>query len=419
MKTPARLSVVLLLALLARPLAAADLAPSWTLVPETTALVVRANLAKFVAALRQQTKFGAVVLSEDRVRRGLELWQSEKKGVWEEFSKDLGKQGLMPDDLAQLFDGEVGIALTVAPRDDRSPLVVGLAWAEPGEDLAERLVKAIAGAIEGRSGDKYPPSRIDLELAGAEVMHLTLPVTQPEAVDPADFSPDDLDDLTPEKAKKLREEQEEKLKNRKLIEVDRRHVFVARLGGRMLLASTFPQSSAEVTRMDEDARREIDWDQLTGAEEAAGVFARFLGAHAGQVEGGLLDAPGIAATLRRAALLVGSSPDEGVVLLEALGNPQPLLKSAGGDTAKTLEAFGVGTIGPLALRVSLNDRALRTGLFLSIPEPRQGLLALLDQPSLPAAPPEWVPSGIVEFQQISFDLGGAFTKIKELAIAQG
>ena len=73
MKTPARLSVVLLLALLARPVAAADLAPSWTLVPETTALVVRANVAKFVAALRQQTKFGAVVLSEDRVRRGLEL----------------------------------------------------------------------------------------------------------------------------------------------------------------------------------------------------------------------------------------------------------------------------------------------------------------------------------------------------------
>ena len=416
MKTLHRLLALLIFASLLTPAAAAELAPSWTLVPDSTVLIARADLSKFLEALRRQTKFGAVVLSEERVSRGIELWKSENQTEWEATVKELGEVGLKPEDLAQLFAGECGFALTLEPRGERAPLLVGLTWLEPGEELAERTIKAIQDALEKHADAPHPTQRVDLDLAGAQVMHLTIPIMHAENLDPDDFALDNEGDesQTPEALKKRREALMEKLKNRKTIEADRGHLFIARLGGRLLVANTFPQSSTEVLAKDEEERSKIDWDKQTGAEEATGVFARFLEAHAGQGSGHaaeLLNTPGIAAAL-----------PEGVPLLEIIGDPRPLLKLLVSQQEKigdTLKALGLDAVGPLAIRTALDGTVLRGGVFVSAPEPRAGVLALLDQTPLTPAPPPWVPSSALEFQQFSFDLGAAFAKIKELMISMG
>lgn len=416
MKTLHRLPALLIFACLLTPAAAAELAPSWTLVPDSTVLIARADLSKFLKALRRQTKFGAIVLSEERVSRGIELWKSENQTEWEATVKELGEVGLKPEDLAQLFAGECGFALTLEPRGERAPLLVGLTWLEPGEELAQRTIKAIQDALEKHADAPHPTQRVDLDLAGAQVMHLTIPIMHAENLDPNDFAPDDEGDesQTPEALKKRREALMEKLKNRKTIEADRGHLFIARLGGRLLVANTFPQSSTEVLAKDEEERSKIDWDKQTGAEEATGVFARFLEAHAGQGSGHaaeLLNTPGIAAAL-----------PEGVPLLEIIGDPRPLLKLLVSQQEKigdTLKALGLDAVGPLAIRTVLDGTVLRGGVFISAPEPRAGVLTLLDQTPLTPAPPPWVPSSALEFQQFSFDLGAAFAKIKELMISMG
>ena len=431
MKTPNRLLAPLVFCLLLKPVAAADLAPSWTCVPDSTVLVARAEFAKFLEALRRQTKFGAVVLSEDRVSRGFELWKSEDKAEWEKFSEELGKQGLKTEDLGQLFAGEVGYALTIEQRGERNPLVVGLAWLEPGEDLAERLIKAIQSGLEEQADEPNPTQRVDLDLAGQQVMHLTIPVMHAENLDADEFAPDEFDDddddkpSSPEAQEKRRAKLIEKLKNRKQVEADRVHLFIARMGGRLVLAHTYPQSSKEVLGKEEDERSQIDWDKLTGVEETTGVFSRFLEAHAGQGAGRateLLNTAGLAATL-----------PEGTPLLEIIADPRPLIlaftlhqrhanKEAGAAAGedrltKTLGGLGLDTLGAVAYRAALDGTTLRSGLFVSAPAPRQGILGLLDQEPLEPAAPQWVPVNVQDFQQISFDLGEAYSRLKELTIS--
>lgn len=416
MKTLHRLLALLIFVCLLKPAAATELAPSWTLIPESTVLIARAHLGEFLQALRRQTKFGAVVLSEERVARGIELWKSENQTEWDATVEELGEVGLKAEDLPQLIAKEAGFALAIESRGEREPLLVGLTWLEPGDDLAERLVKAIQTGIEKQADAPHPAQRVDLELAGNAVMHLTIPVMQAERLDPENFAPDDDGDesQTPEALKKRREALMEKLKNRKTIEADRVHLFVARLGGRLLVANTFPQSSTEVLAKDEEDRGKIDWDKQTGAEEATGVFARFLEAHAGQGPGHaaeLLSTPGLAAAL-----------PEGEPLLEIIGDPRPLLTLLAAHQEKlgeTLKALGLDAVGPLAIRTALDGTVLRGGIFVSAPEPRAGVLALLDQTPLTPAPPPWVPASALEFQQFSFDLGAAFAKIKELTISRG
>ncbi len=83
------------------------------------------------------------------------------------------------------------------------------------------------------------------------------------------------------------EERRRKVAESKQIEIDQTHVFIARaLGDRILLGNTYPQSEAEVRELiGDDADKKVDLAAITGAEEAKGIFARFLKAHSGQPGG--------------------------------------------------------------------------------------------------------------------------------------
>ncbi|HVX64619.1 MAG TPA: hypothetical protein VHC19_28625 [Pirellulales bacterium] len=417
MKTLHRIGAAALLTFWATSALADERAPSWTLVPETTLLVARVpGGGDFLAALRRQTKLGSVVLTEARLRRAFELWREENKESWEEIAQGLGQHGLKLEDWPKLLEKEAGFALVAEPRGNRAPLFIGLTWLEPGEDLAERLVKAVQSVVEEISDEPGAPRRMDLELAGHEVMHLAVPIKAAEPLDAESLFSGDDDELSQEKVQELIKRHREKLRDRKQIDADRVHVLAARLGRRLLIANTFSQSSAEVLAKDEEARRDIDWDKLTGIEEATGVFARFLAAHDGQAEGA-----GRAAQLLAAPGLAGALP-EGTVLAEAFGDLKPLLELAAlhgdGKAAKSLATWGIDSLGALAVRIALDGNALRIGAFVSAPEPRAGALSLIDQTPLPPEPPEWVPTGILEFQQFSFDLGEVYARFKELSLTE-
>ena len=66
------------------------------------------------------------------------------------------------------------------------------------------------------------------------------------------------------------------------------------------------------------------------------------------------------------------------------GDLRPLLKLAdldsSGEAAKVIDGLGIDSLGALAMRSVLDGTIMRSGFFLAAPAPREGLLALLDQP---------------------------------------
>ncbi|HEV3340484.1 MAG TPA: hypothetical protein VG125_09005 [Pirellulales bacterium] len=394
-----------------QPAGAADLAPSWTALPDETALMLRLPGGQaFIDALQKQTKLGAVVLSPERFERLVQIIRDQSGDDWDSLREALGRVDLKPDDLQGLFHGDLGVAVTLEPRADRAPLVVLLGWLEPGEELAPRVLAALQSLLGDLADEPSPPVRKDIELAGHEVMHLEIPISDLVVPEMTDAEEDD-DDST-EKLQERIDEFKKKLNEAQLTVVDHVHVFVSRLGGRIVWASTVPQSSADVHAKSEAERETIDWDALSGLEQATAVFGRFLAAHDGSSPGGaarLLETPGLEPTLP------GGTP-----LVELIADPRPLVKLADRATnpkiKQAVEILGGGGVGPLGLRMTIDGTTLRNGVFLSMPAPRPGLLSLFDQAKLDPAPPSWVPATAIGYQQMSFDLGQAYARIKALVI---
>jgi hypothetical protein len=197
---------------------AAEPAPSWRLVPDETMLLMRIpGGSEFIDALRGQTKLGKLILSPERIEKLVDLRRQEGRQEGTQDAKGLISQALAQidlkgDDYLQLLDGELGIALVAVPRAEHGPLLVGLGWLEPKGDLAERLVNAIQKSVEEQKDEEHPVRRIDLDLAGHTVTHLSIPVLTPDMAEfKLDFKPDE--ELTAEKI----QEQQTKLENAKKI----------------------------------------------------------------------------------------------------------------------------------------------------------------------------------------------------------
>lgn len=400
---------VLGLTFFARPARAEEAAPSWMALPDETVLIARVPGGQaFVEALRQQTKLGTALLSGERLNRLVEIIREQSPQTWDSVREALGRVDLKPEDWKDLFQGELGAALTLELRADRTPLLVVLGWLEPGEDLAKRLIAALGSALAEQTDSPTAAKRKDIELAGHEVMHVELPLTDismPELPDD-----DGSGDASEAELERRVEKFKARLKEAKRVEVDRLHFFVSRLGGRILWACTIPQSGAEVRKKSDAEREAIDWDVLTGLEEATAVFGRYLAAHEGAGQPPkLIHAPGLEASLP------GGTP-----LVEIMADPRQLLEwgeqSRNPRTKQLLDAVGAKGLGPIALRIALDGSTLRTGGLVSMPGPRAGLLALIDQPPLEPEPPAWVPASAVGYQQFSLQLGKLYDRLQDMAV---
>lgn len=405
---------------------AAEPRPSWECLPEETVAMVRVpRPAGFLEMLRTRTKFGAVALGADRVRQAWELaveaWGGTdgEPGSLEEIEKRLAKHGLRPDDMEAAFAGDMGLGIVWQRRgDDLPPLIMALAWMEPGAEVAERMVTAFQRIIEEQADQEGPPQRVDVEMAGHPVTWVTRPLLH---ADLGEFKVEG--EMSPERMKELRAELMERLKAAPKSTVGKMHVFVTRIGGRLVAGQTLRTGPAngrigagnlqlKVESAPVQPPAEADLDKLSGTEECRGIFERFLAAHAGSAGAPLVDvfqAPGL-----RDALPAGEP------LVEATVDPRPLLAAAtGGDAeqVRKMSAVGLGELGPIALRVAFDAGRLRQGLFMTLPAPRAGLFRILDQECDAVDVPSFVTSETVDFTQISLDLAGAYRIVKEAAVA--
>jgi hypothetical protein len=143
-----------------------------------------------------------------------------------------------------------------------------------------------------------------------------------------------------------------------------------------------------------------------------GYFERFLAEHAGDARALLaeaLDAPGMAAAL-----------PAGIPLADLVVDPRVFVAaSADDETKKRIASIGAGDLGPLAWRQSLDAGTYRSGMFVTLPGPRQGLMRILDQACDPADVPSFAIREAIDFTQISLDLGLAYETVKEFAVGQG
>lgn len=389
--------------------AAAELRPSWQCLPDDTAVMLRMpEPAGFLEALRSRTKFGAVALSEQRMRGiwNLLLDEVASDDGMEEFERTLGRYDLRPEDVSATFRGDTGAGFVVRSREaDLPPLVMMLAWVEPGEDLAERLVVAAQRKLEEdiAADATGTTRRIDLEMAGHEVLWMVEPVM---GVDPASIAIDDVavDPNDDEAVAKRLKELQERMRNAKLVRTGVTHAFLTRLDGRLLLGQTLPGGPGGGIR---------DVDAAGGEELAREVFERYVAAHADDADRSplaeMLETPGMAAAL-----------PGGIPLLEVLVDPRVFIRTyADGATRERLTAAGCGDLGPIGWRQALEDGRFRMGGFVSLPDPRSGLMRVLDQPCDASEVPPFVSREAIDLTQISLDLGAAYETVKEFAVTQG
>jgi len=405
--------------MLAATAAAADLRPSWECLPAETAAMIRVPRgAELVETLRDSTRFGAVVLRPDRLEG---LWrllveQSERAGGGEDADRSfadweasLEKYGLATSDLTAVFRGEVGGGLVVRPREGLPPLMMLLAWGEPGAETAGRLLAAVKRRLEEAADevDGPAPRRLDLELSGHEVLAATVPVM---GIDMSSVNLEGLAVEEEDEAGSVAERLEQlrgRLRDAKLVQTGQTHNFHAVLGDRFLYATTFPPPPA-------GQKVGADLDAISGGDEAREIFAAFLSAHEGT------DEPALARVLGEP--LVAAATPAGIPVIEGVAVPQVLLEAAGGDEpkmAKLLSQIGIDDVGGVAWRQTFDAGRWRSTIAATLPAPRHGLLALLDQPCDGCEVPPFVTREAVSFLQISLDLGKAFGVIRETLLAAG
>lgn len=383
--------------------------PTWECLPEDTAVMVRLpDPAGFLDAIRTRTKFGGIVLTDDRLRAGWNLLLDKLKqdGTgerFEELEKSLAKYGLERDDVEGLLRGDAGFGVVVAPRDEGlPPLTMMLAWLEPGEDPAMRLFAAAKQRLEEEvAKPDGGVRRMDVEMAGHDVVWAVEPVI----FDPKGrrtqvrigLGPQDADGLLAEpKADEPGERFQSSLA----------HSFVTRIGGRLLVGQSFPTTNKK------PAGENPDFDRISGTDELKGIFERFLARHAA-------DEPSPVAEILRMTGIAATLP-EGLPLVEVVVDPRTFVRAAG-DAGKaassTLKMVGAEQMGPFAWRQAFADGRWRSGMFLSMPAPRESLMRILDQDCDPSEVPSFVTTDTADLTQISLDLGKAYETVREFVAA--
>lgn len=429
------LGVAIALIAVAAPARAADPRPAWECLPENTAAVVRLTRpAAFLAALRGQTKFGAVLLAPRRAEMvgklvekalpsltamgidadflpAMELLGAEAR---DDIAAKLGTYGLKPADIAEVFKEEIGLAVVVEPLPDRQPpLVMTLAWVEPGADVAGRMLAAAKKTFEdgaAAAGEDAPRERrIDLELAGHEVMWVIAPQM---SLDIGNVNFEDIADGNDREA--ARKKLEERLRAAKRTVSGHVHTAVTRVGPRLVVAGLqVPVPPAAAGRQAENAPTE---EAERSMEVARGILQRFLAAHAADARPALaelLQAPGLRASLPAGQQLLDVVVDPQVVI-RALATGDDAMR----DAVKKLAGIGLAEIGPCGWRHAFAEGRYQSCLVVSLPAPRTGLMRILDQKTDAAEPPSFVTGDAVDFTQVSLDLGKVYDLVREYTTAE-
>ncbi len=397
--------VVLALGMAMPCAAASDLRPSWECLPADTAFMVRVpGLAAFWKMIQTRTKFGSVALGPKRLEG---LWQvlanlkdDTGDSSLDDFEESLKKYGLATDDLSRVLDAELGGGLVLRKREGLEPLAMILTWIEPGDEVAGKLLAALRQRLEESADEENGDKRVDLELAGHDVTMviesvIQLDVGDIDLPDDSEFDEAAIDALV------------ERFKDAKARKTGERHSFVTAMGGRLLVGVVLTNFKGA----------EANADDAASSDEVRRIFAMFLEAHSGGGE------PPLAAVLREPGMAAAMLP--GMPLVELVASPQVVFDALTAQTKTDqaavrgrLAAFGTDDLGGIVMRHAFDDGRWRATMAMTMPSPRHGLLAILDQPCDASEVPAFVTRETSEFNQISLDLGAAYKTVQQLLIAQ-
>ena len=394
-----------------------EMRPSWECLPADTAVMIRLPRAiEFVETLRTSTRFGAIALRPDRLEGLWRLFVEQAgKGVEEavgdtvlsappaDWEKSLEKYGLKLTDLGAAFSGDVGGGLVVRQREgDLPPLAMLLMWAEPGEEVAGRMLAAVKQRLEeeaaGQEGEPAP-RRVDLELAGREVISVVRPVMTVDLgeIDVTELTEEDADGE--DDADRQLARIEERIRAAKLVQTGQSHSFLTVSGGRLLYGTTIPPQVGK--------QPPADFDRSSGGEEAQQIFGSFLAAHE------QTDEPALTRVLREPALAGAALP--GLPLVEVVVVPRAFVgKEPDEQAAARLAQIGVDDAGGIAWRQAFVDGCWRSTIAVTLPAPRHGIFGVLDQRCDACDVPSFVTREVVDFTQLSLDLGAAFRTVREV-----
>ena len=266
--------------LASRTRAADALQPSHQCLPDETVFVIRVPEGrKFVDAFREQTKLGSVLLSQKRFEGIVNLIREQAgegltkvHGVAVEIqSEDRGLSQAIRQG-SRLCRGRRAAPRAV-PAGHRPGL--GRARRRPGQ----RLMAALAQSVDEEKDSGSACGGVDIDIDGQQVIHVATPMKGP-AMSPH-FDVDSCDNLDEDQVKAKLEEQRRKRRPRRSRSRSTRYAHsLLRVGDRMLIGTTIPQSETEVRELlGDDPEKTIDLGAITGLEEAKGVFVRFLKAH--------------------------------------------------------------------------------------------------------------------------------------------
>jgi len=393
-----RYACLLLSALVCQlPLAAvAQSVSSWQALPEETLAALRIpNGQVYAQSLVRDTKLGKVLFSEQRKAKVLKILDSSDAEAWEKFQSKLEEYQFTTDDLLHLLAGESGYAVVTQQADDALE-VFGLAWLEPGDELATRAYAAVEKMIEDQD-DERPVTRVDVAVAGEPVMQLQAPAI--EVVHEEEFElGDEYDDLPDEEQEQVWDKAYAEWEESATEVVTHRTMLVCKMGGRLLVAHHYDSYDDEAS--------------AAAVERLTDVFGRWLSAHAdesGEFAQRVTEEPGAARVMSL----------EGESMFELLGDFAPLVQLL--KTHESLQEYGelaarlggLDGVGEVATKVTAQGPPWRTRMSFAAPAERTGLMRMLNQESLPIEPSAWVPATTVSYYQLSFDLGEAYEIIKE------
>lgn len=377
---------------------AADDISTWQCLPEETAVALRIPNGQAVAdAFVKNTKFGAVFFSEERRKALADALAKSNSEEWSEFQKQLADYGLTTDELLKFFAGESGYAVLVSADGDNVAQAYGVAWLQPGEQLAERAYGILARAIEEQEDAEHAIVRIDTELNGRPVMQLMFPEVTSEPQGEIE-TPEGYEQMSDEEREAAWDEAYERWQESAVEKVSYGTVMLTHLGSRVLLVHGF--------RQDESSAQHSD------AEPLAEIFTRLLAAHKSGEGAFLAKVSGDQAVSRVLA-------QQGVDVIEGAGDVaalMPLLRSAKDESGmgeKAIRILGLDGLGPFAFSSSLEGILWHSQMSLAMANPRQGIWKMLDQSQGESDPPAWVPASAITFGLVNFDLGKAYEVLRE------
>lgn len=370
---------------------------TWDCLPDEVVGAIRVPDGMAVFDAMKATKFGQVMFTEQRKAALIEVCEKHSSEGWTKFKEKLDEYDLTVEDLIGLFAGETGYAVTISQTDEQGSAGMGLAWMQPGEELAAKFYEFLGKAIEDQDSEQ-PVTRVDLQLADQNVMQLRFPSSHTEYTEEFEW-PEGYSDLTEEQQGEAWQQANEKHQESAVTSVKHRTALVCQLEDRLLIAHHL---------------RANDEDEIEGADEQlSSLMANLLSAH---TSGGV---DGFAVRMAADPSVERTFSADGQPVIELLIDLQGILAIVREEVEdeeqadKWFRLFALDTLGPLAMRSTAESSSWRTNFALSLPAPRQGLMRLWDQELLEIDPPQWVPADTMRYFQFSFDLGQAYETIKE------